>query len=198
MADLKKKFIDILFEDEEESEVLDLIEEEEKKNTKSVEKKESTILAKDILYRKPGTSAFINLDETSIKLSNDEPKVEDVYEMSSQISPIFGIIKENKPKSLNIDQGVIDTQTNKPVDSHLDIITSPIYGYGNKEDAMKNNYDVKGIDSENEEVELHQLFDDEDSVNETLQEITTNVNNIKDEQEDSDEISLFRLFGENK
>lgn len=198
MADLKKKFIDILFEDEEESEVLDLIEEEEKKNTKPVEKKESTILAKDILYRKPGTSAFINLDETSIKLSNDEPKVEDVYEMSSQISPIFGIIKENKPKSLNIDQGVIDTQTNKPVDSHLDIITSPIYGYGNKEDAMKNNYDVKGIDSENEEVELHQLFDDEDSVNETLQEITTNVNNIKDEQEDSDEISLFRLFGENK
>lgn len=194
MADIKKKFIDILFEDDDENSELS-------NNTEKVEKQiaannsESPIKAKDILYRKSNGSAFINLEETT-KNNVIEEIVSNYgeYEMSSQISPIFGVIKENKKKILNVDQDIIDTQTNKPSDSHLDIITSPIYGYGNKEDAQKNNYDVRSVTDENEEEELHQLFDDEQSLNDSFEkEINDPEIDIMDE-----DISLFKLFGDNK
>ena len=62
MKDIKKRFIDILFEPEDDPEEDDIIKE---LDTKKQETKEvSTISAKDILYRKPEQSAFINLEET--------------------------------------------------------------------------------------------------------------------------------------
>jgi len=192
MADIKKKFIDILFEDEdEESEALEI--EKKVNKEKSFEtKKESTINAKDILYRKPGASVFVNLDETPNNYNKEEKESNDIYEMSSQISPIFGVIKESKPKNVTYDKDIIDTQTNKPVDSHLDIITSPIYGYGSKEDAMANNYDVKGIEeADATDEELHNLFDTQD-----LAGSLKKVNYTNDDDIDFEDISSFKLFGD--
>ena len=190
MADIKKKFIDILFEDDPDDEPKDL-----KYDEKLITvQKDSPIRAEDILYRKPGTSAFINLEEPAVvkqEIDNIEINQEE-YEMSSQISPIFGLIKENKRKVVNVDQDIIDTQTNKPVDSHLDIITSPIYGYGNKEDAHDKNYDVKSVtDDSDEESELHHLFDqEEEALNKSYDDEKTSF--------DDDIANLFKLFGEDK
>lgn len=199
MADLKKKFIDILFEDDlEEPEYQEDFNDEEKKEPEEV-KKESTILAKDILYRKAGQSAFINLNENT-KVEQIVEKNDELYEMSSQISPIFGLIKENKPKTVNVNPESTETQTSKPADSHLDIITSPIYGYGSKEDAIDNNYDVKDIldDNRNDNYyqvsddELHNLFDKEEEI------LNSSYDSLDTKLDDEEEISLFRLFGDSK
>lgn len=200
MADLKKKFIDILFEDDLDEQEYQEELYDEKENKPVETKSDSPILAKDILYRKPGQSAFINLNEKP----KEEKIIEDtkeIYEMSSQISPIFGLIRENKPKVVNVNPETTETQTSKPADSHLDIITSPIYGYGNKEDAIENDYDVKDILDDNndnddyqttEDDELHNLFDNEEEVlNSSYDSLDTKVDN-------EEEISLFRLFGDNK
>lgn len=196
MADLKKKFIDILFEDDPNEQEI-----EENSNLSSPEvkqvRKEAPILAKDILYHKSGSSAFINLDET-VGNKDTHVQVESVeeYEMSSQISPIFGVIKENTKKTINVNPEITESLTSRPTDSHLDIITSPIYGYGNKENAIDNNYEVRNIVDDsvqevNEEDELHHLFDEEESLNRSYDTMTNDSSN-------DDEISLFRLFGENK
>ena len=120
--------------------------------------------------------------------------------MSSQISPIFGVIKQNKPKVVNVDHEKVETLTNKPADAHLDIITSPIYGYGNKEDAIDNNYEVKDILVDNnyepynhsEDDELRKLFDnEEDRLNQSYDSLDTKI-------DIDEEITLFRLFGDNK
>lgn len=186
MADLKKKFIDILFEDD--------VDEEELQDSSYLATKNGgqSIDAKDILYRKNDSSPFINIEEKLDSNSEQESEDVDEYEMSSQISPIFGLLKESKRKSAEFDSEVIETQTNKPNDSHLDIITSPIYGYSNKEDASDNNYEVKDILNENEEEELHHLFDEEEKLNFSYS------NQDLDDDTSSDDISLFRLFGENK
>lgn len=199
MADLKKKIVDILFEDDpEDKEYTDEDAEEDGSKSKT-SAKESSILAKDILYRKSGQSAFINLDEKPKKDSYVE-ETNEVYEMSSQISPIFGVIKQNKPKVVNVDHEKVETLTNKPADSHLDIITSPIYGYGNKEDAIDNNYEVKDILVDNnyepynhsEDDELRKLFDnEEDRLNQSYDSLDTKI-------DIDEEITLFRLFGDNK
>lgn len=196
MADLKKKFIDILFEDDvDEQELQDDSYYVEKEETPVVSKpvEESPIKAKDILYRKSSSSAFINLNEPTEKdtFTLDDLK-KDEYEMSSQISPIFGLIKESPKKVMNVDPNITEVQTNKPSDSHLDIITSPIYGYATKEDAKENNYDVRSAIGENEDEQLHQLFDqEEESLNNSYDSLDSNPL-------DDEEISLFRLFGENK
>lgn len=193
-GELKKKFIDILFEDEvDDEELQDNEVEEVAASTPEVKRSESSILAKDILYRKSGGSAFINLNEEIAKDNTYTPETKkEEYEMSSQISPMFGLIKENKRKAYEPTPEITETQTNKPADSHLDIITSPIYGYGNKEDAQDNNYDVKGIIEEDETQELHHLFDEEEYLNNSYESSSqTNDDN-------NDEISLFRLFGENR
>lgn len=193
MADLRKKFIDILFEDDvDEEELQDDVYYEQKADKPVKPIDESPIKAKDILYRKGNSSAFINLtDEKKETFTLDDIKT-DEYEMSSQISPIFGVIKENAKKVVNVDPNVTEAQTNKPSDSHLDIITSPIYGYANKEDAQDNNYDVRSAIGENEDEELHNLFDSQE------EDLNNSYDVLDSNPLDEEEISLFRLFGENK
>lgn len=195
MADLKKKFIDILFEDDaEEEEIVDEIPSEERKSIAAANAKknieESPIKAKDILYRKSSTSPFVNLTETkkpSPVVKEEFTKEE--YEMTSQISPIFGLLQENKDEKITVVSNLNETQTNKPTDSHLDIITSPIYGYSSGDSLPQDNNDQV---REDEEEELHHLFDEEESLNVSYDTLSQKL------EEGSDEISLFRLFGENK
>lgn len=189
--DIKQKFIDILFESDKDDkeETIDAVEEE-----KHVKKEKSPIKAKDILYRKSENTTFINY-ENKAKTANASK--DEVYELTSQISPMFGVIRENKHKNLNVNSEITDTQTSKPETSHLDIITSPIYGYGSKEDAIKNNYEVKGIPGENDDEELHQVFNDEDSEYENyLNENNTSVNNEETDSEE-DFLNFLSRFGDN-
>ncbi len=157
--DIKKKFIDILFEPDEDDEVYEKPVEEKKK---PVKKQENTVKAKDILYRKPEKSAFIDLNEKK-KKEDQQKKAEEVYgdyEFSSQISPIFGVIKENKPEfksSVSANESLV----NKPDSSHLEIITSPIYGYGTRDDYIKDNLDFNHVLEDTDEEELHRLLDDD-------------------------------------
>lgn len=188
MGDLKNKFMGILFEDDPETEIGD---ENMRVDSDEIVTVESKISAKDLLYRKSSDSPFIDLDESPKDIEDyfDEPKE---YEMSAQISPIFGVISKEEKKMVEVAPEVTKSQTTKPVDSHLDIITSPIYGYGNKEDAMDNNYDVKGINAsykeENDE-DLDNLIDNEEPIE---------VDVMSDDSFYEDEVSLFRLFGEDK
>lgn len=189
MADLKKKFIDILFEDDPEDQNLIDGSYETNNYKGSVD---SPIKAKDVLYKKSSSSAFINLDE---KIDKDEFKIEDItkeeYELSSQLSPIFGLIKENKKKDINVSKDLIDSQTNRPSDSHLDIITSPIYGYASKENVeieSKEIHDEKYDDLDND---INNDYDEDDTLN--------NEFDILDSNEDNEEdLSNFKLFGDDK
>ena len=188
MSDLKQKFLDILFEDEDdETEVKDtpvIKKEAVKKEEKKEEIEESAIKAKDILYRKAGKSPFINLDNTT-KGTHFDLNDSNQYEMSSQISPIFGLIANEDKRKVNVSSEITESQITKPADSHLDIITSPIYGYGSKEDAMDNNYDVKGLSANDED--MRSLFDSADEPFDTLSSSS-----------DDNDVNLFELFGEDK
>ena len=195
MGDLKNKFMDILFEDDTDDDVSDN-ENVDKNNIKEKANMTNTtgINVKDLLYRKSDSSPFIDLEETIASSSNNivdgDLNNNDEYELSAQISPIFGVIKKAERKTTKVSSEIIKSQTVKPADSHLDIITSPIYGYGNKEDAIDNNYNVKGVGEyiNDEEEQLHDLFDNNDP---------SDMDVMSDDTLD-DDISLFRLFGDNK
>ena len=195
MGDLKNKFMDILFEDDTDDDVSDN-ENVDKNNIKEKANITNTtgINVKDLLYRKSDSSPFIDLEETIASSSNNivdgDLNNNDEYELSAQISPIFGVIKKAERKTTKVSSEIIKSQTVKPADSHLDIITSPIYGYGNKEDAIDNNYNVKGVGEyiNDEEEQLHDLFDNNDP---------SDMDVMSDDSLD-DDISLFRLFGDNK
>ena len=171
--DIKKKFIDILFEpDDDEEEIV-----EKKETEKPVRKQESTVNARDILYRKPEKSAFINLEEKKEK--KQDIGVETVYgdyEFSSQISPIFGVIKENKPNFVT-STSVNESLVSKPDNSHLEIITSPIYGYAKQNDVQ---YNYNEYFEDTSEQELHELLDDDFQDDHTY-----------DDFGDDEEINLF-------
>ncbi|MBR4421083.1 MAG: hypothetical protein IKS69_00940 [Erysipelotrichaceae bacterium] len=146
-AGIKKKFLDILFEDYEDDEA----EEEKAVETpifKDEEKPESPVNAREVLYRKKEGSAFIDLDETvKPDVVSEEEKIKKEYEMSSQLSPIFGVVGE-KQRNIQPKMEVDDTHTNRPESSHLDIITSPIYGYGQQDES---NYMPSSIGSNAED-----------------------------------------------
>ena len=191
-SDIKKKFIDILFEpDEDEEENYERPQPvvTAKPTVRPVKKQESTVSAKDILYRKPEQSAFIHLDEEKKPKKNENKGVEVTYgdyEFSSQISPIFGVIKENKPKFTSA-PSVNETLVNKPDNSHLEIITSPIYGYGSRDDYKKDHFDINEVMADPDEEELHRILDDDYGYDE----------HTYDDIDDSDsDINLFDLFEE--
>ena len=188
--DLKNKFKSILFDtfeddEEDEKEIKEL-----NKLKKSAEETkittQSPIKAQDILYRKGKSDTFIDLNET-IRQSNEAKKAEEEYEFSAQISPMFGIIKEGDKKTRTIEPEIIDKSTKKPADDHLDIVLSPIYGYGDKNESS--NFDYTGerkvlTDTQ----ELSRLFMLEEEQN-------------TETQEDNDpfiekEINLFDDFGD--
>ncbi len=177
--DIKKKFIDILFEPDESDNEVELYDEPEKPKApikKFDANQNASVNAKDFLYKKSEQSAFIDLDPPK----KNERKVistpDGEYEFSSQISPIFGVIKENDYKvSTKSDP---DTKiVNKPDSSHLEIITSPIYGYAKQNDAQ---YNYNEYFEDTSEQELHELLDDDFQDDHTY-----------DDFADDEEINLF-------
>jgi len=201
MKDIKKRFIDILFEtdDEDEEEVVPAVEPvKEPVKKEPVKTEETSYNAKDVLYRKSDKSAFIDLEET-IKTVKQSKPAEEEYELSSQISPIFGLIKENKQTIRKPEPDHDEALINKPDDSHLEIITSPIYGYGSKDD-----HDIKSLGIDNgyadDEEELHRLLDgDTQSSYVRLSGSETEEIEYPDyPEEENEDITLFDLYGEDK
>ena len=184
MADLKKKFIDILFEDDPEDKEIS----EKLLNNKN--NKKDQLSAKDVLYHKNSSSAFINLyEDTKKEISEIEKEKEafkEEYEMSSQISPIFGMLKDGEPKAVTKNDS-LKTQ-NKKDNSVLDIVASPIYGNQFDEEDEINKDELNIDEFEDEEEELHNLFDEEERVEES----------VEDTDSKNEEIHLFNLFGEDK
>ena len=174
--EIKKKFIDILFEPEDEDdEPVVLTESKPEKR-----REENTVKASDILYHKSEKSAFINLDEKPKEIK--ETRTGGVYEFSTQISPIFGVLKGGE--SIEEEKkGVDETQINKPEDSHLEIITSPIYGYASKETVYKEETEEESVEEPYDEEELHRLLLNEDE-------------RYSRYDYDDDDIDLFNVFGD--
>ena len=174
--EIKKRFIDILFEPEDEDDDPSLLNEDrpEKK------KEDSSLKAADILYHKPEKSAFIDLDEKP-KTVKAESRTGTSYEFSTQISPIFGILKGGEEPEENKNE-VDETQINKPEDSHLEIITSPIYGYASKETVLKDEKEEEDVQTDAyDEEELHRLLLNEDE---------------RYSRYEDDDIDLYDVFGD--
>lgn len=167
MTDIKQKFMEILFSDSDEEEVVaqapitDVNPKVEPKKNDS-----SSYKAADIMYKKPaGQSVFIDANSTgnvsAKKLFNEEEKEEE-YVLSPQLSPIFGVI-DNAGSAVNVEPTrQTKAQVKKPEDVHLDIVPSPIYGYGNKE---VNNHDFDEETYINKDI--HHIFQ-EDVDDETM------------------------------
>ena len=197
-----KKFIDILFEPDETVETPEEIEEVNQK-------------AKSVLYQKKDDkkSAFIDLNET--KKAPKEKKItkSEEYEISSQISPIFGLLKDKeKPelKTTTTDEKIF----NKPEGSHLDIITSPIYGYAKKdeeeeeiiptvEEKVEENADEFEFYQDEDENELYDddlIYDYElevdEPTNEELHILLDDDNDNNLNQEEEKQYSLFDSYKE--
>lgn len=179
--EIKKRFIDILFEPEDDEEDEDLSSSTQKKPEKK--KEDKSIKAADILYHKSETSAFIDLDEKP-KIVKADTRTGESYEFSTQISPIFGVLKGGEePEETGKD--VDESQINKPEDSHLEIITSPIYGYASKETVLKEETE------EEEEPELDP-YDEEE-----LHRLLLNEDERYSRYED-DDLDLFDAFGDDE
>ena len=181
-SDIKKKFIDILFEPDEDEEYEDI--QPDRIESKPLEKEDITISAKDILYRKSGHSAFIDLD-APLKKVKEQNETSGDFEPSAQISPIFGVIKESK-KVENVSRTVNEAQINKPEDSHLEIIISPIYGYGTRDEKSAGKEEAPVYDSD---AELHRLLDSKED--------HYADDHTYDDFDDADDLNLFN-YGEDE
>lgn len=177
MSDIKQKFINILFDgEEEEEEVVADAPIADVKPSNEVKKETSSVKAADLMYKKP-QSAFIDVEEKPVSakelLTDSIDDNDEEYVLSPQLSPIFGIINNNG-EAVHVEVSKrTDEQIKKPEDIHLDIIPSPIYGYGNKEENKHDfdeetyiNKDIRHIfndDIDDETIVVDQeinLFDD--------------------------------------
>ena len=126
ISGIKQKFIDILFErdpeEKQEQPAVDI--------TAEPEDVVSNFNAKDVLY-KSKSSAFIDLEETIQEVKKEEDLPQD-YQFSQQISPMFGVVRKEEDNSQNVIRIAEkdESMVSKPDDSHLDIVTSPFFGYG--------------------------------------------------------------------
>jgi len=202
--DIKKKFLDILFEPEEVEKRERVVakaplEDVRPKRTEEVKKVEPT---PQVQVKK---TAFINVDNSSkdeedinIEISQIKEKINNKdYEFTQNISPIFGVV--DKPKKADEPKVLTDdSQTSKPSSSYLGTIISPIFGYdANKSTNTFENYkeEMDGLrnrHSSNEE--SSDPFDDTMSLNrnsfkeEVVDNTVINEEHIEEEVKTEDRI----------
>lgn len=182
MNDMKKRLIDLLFEpdpnNQESDEYIEaplenvLVSDEPSYNQQKREHAPETSThysAADLLY-KSKQSVFVNLEETNQqsvsetinieKTEIEEEKAE--YTPTANISPMFGLINDNKPQEYykpRLDRA----QVTKPADSPLGTIFSPIYGYETSKirDIFENKVQEEPkVDNKIENEEIENLFDE--------------------------------------
>lgn len=220
--DFKKRFMDILFEPEDDEVVA-----HGKMEDVTPKRNEKALSAKDVLYHKAdNASAFIDLEtknvfETSIGELNavmyqkEEKEDDETYEPQPTISPIFGVVrKPNIIEKKAIESEPDESLVKKPEDSHLGTVLSPIYGFGvfdneereeeiNLTFATNTRSEVPHVENKveniNKDDEVKLVFKEEEKKfeNQTLEDI---LEGFKDKTLVSDrEINLFDdLFKEDK
>jgi len=197
--DIKKKFLNILFEPDE-------VERHEKVVAKAplqdVKPKKVEVIKEVKPEVKPSVQvkkrAFIDLEnnkeEIDIEVSRVKEKINDKdYQFTQNISPIFGVVdepkKNNEPKVFTD-----DSQTSKPSSSYLGTIISPIFGYdADKSTKTFDNYVKDNSDYSNDNQEpfedttsfesplvKEEVIDDNPYASLNIKEETTNEERIDD------------------
>ncbi len=188
MNDLKKIFTDILFEPEEKVELEEIIKEKNKKETAGKSDR-SPFKASEILYRKSGT-AFINYDEKKSASDTIDSSLDDgEYEFSANISPMYGVINDGEKKSQEKAE-VNEKLVKRPANDYLDIVPSPIYGYGYKED---NETEFPEYEEASEKIENDVMEEDDE---EEIHRIFSDSDDDHSRTEKTGDISLFDIFGD--
>lgn len=179
MSDIKKKFLDILFEppvEEIQAEApLTSLKGEEGVNIKK-EEKDNVPKAKEILYGKQDKpSSFIDYFVVPKKETKEEI-AEEAYEMKENVSPIFGpIVHKEKKKKATLEKDIQKAITNNS-DEYTNIVISPIYGYdvSKANDARKTLGDYTKEDKKNDNddylYEEEQAFEIPEDMKETIKE----------------------------
>lgn len=133
MSDIKKKIMDILFEEPEQNNSLESQVLEDIKLEGDLYKAPK---ASDILYGKQEKpSSFIDYFEVprSNKKDEDDTKIE-CYELRENVSPIFGVVNQKGKKKKLIDKDMSKAinntgDSNRKHNDYTNIVISPIYGY---------------------------------------------------------------------
>lgn len=209
---LKQRFLDILFEDDEDDAAIN--EEPKEKVVREVPR----VKASDLLYGKKENKPLIIKEEKKIepKVEQVAPKekvnketfinyaedikentkhevrsqsVDEIYISQPALSPIFGNVekdkKNKKDETVSVDYASVD----KPNSNHLGIVLSPIYGYDTakveevKEPVKKKEESFKDKDIT---TDLGDIF--------ATDEFKQEAFNEEEEKEKTAEIDLFSDF----
>lgn len=152
---IKEKFLNILFEPEDE---VDGQVESKRKEIK-VQPKQSPIKATDILYGKKDDeheSPFIDINE----ITKEPPNltINEEFVSSPNISPIFGNIDEAKKQKKSTASTTLNyASVDKPNSSVLGMVLSPVYGYETRVDDEKS-VNVKAVKDVDVTEELSDIF----------------------------------------
>ena len=189
---IKQRFLDILFEDEDE-------EEEIVKKVQNV-KETPRVKASDILYAKKeekeikeekpksSESAFINYSEKKVNEEKKIDKPDEIYVAQPALSPIFGDLDKGNAKKKKAETISVDyASTEKPSSNYLGIVLSPIYGYDS----------VSANDARSKLNKTEEKIVDQDITSDLSDIFATDefkVEAFKQEEENEDSIDLFGDF----
>lgn len=142
---IKQKFLDILFEDDDDDEAYEPVKPKvkrevprvkasdllyKKEEKKLVDVKNETPVKEEVKQEKENNT-FINYgqqDNNAYKVETKQEKVEE-YTYTPALSPIFGNVEKDKKNKKDETVSVDYAATDKPSSNHLGIVLSPIYGY---------------------------------------------------------------------
>ena len=172
MGDLRKKFIDILFEPDEEIDIDAPLtdvktrssdrKDIKKESKKEIKKEPSKVIdAREVLYGEPSkqTSFIDYFDGINNKKPNDKKVAEEEkYEMHDNVSPIFGLLNQKERKKKTVSEKEIQKAIT-PSD-YISVVLSPIYGY----DTAKANDARSVLDEKQNSSKADDAFDITDTM----------------------------------
>lgn len=200
---IKQKFLDILFEDDDDDEAYEPVKPKvkrevprvkasdllyKKEEKKLVDVKNETPVKEEVKQEKENNT-FINYgqqDNNAYKVETKQEKVEE-YTYTPALSPIFGNVEKDKKNKKDETVSVDYAATDKPSSNHLGIVLSPIYGYDTAKEVevkepvkKKEEYKDKDITTD-----LGDIFATDEFKQEAFKE---------DDKEKTSEIDLFSDF----
>lgn len=210
--DFRDTVINLLFEPEEDDEQvvaegpLQTVDVKKPHVAKVAPPKREEINVKEIIYgEKVKKPTFIDVDEKSETIAPvvNVPKADDhPYEVQPNLSPIFGVIKDERVKVVK--EVVADeSQVKKPRTSYLGTVLSPIFGYDSeKANEARITYQSSDFEEDTKPElrdtditsDLYSFYDEE--VMESEEEVSF-IDDMISENADAEEIDLFEdLFGD--
>lgn len=149
-GDLKKKFLDILFEQDPEDEEYSEPKQVKEEKRESVKENKNVPSAKEVLYQDKKQSSFIDYEEAPKKkieeVKKEKPAVKKIeqpavkdddrdYVIKGNVSPIFGEIEEprKEKKIIKSDKAAHINPSIYSTKEFTGGVISPIFGYDSKE-----------------------------------------------------------------